>query len=172
MKKAIIVDLDNCLFDSRPIEKYFPRNTKDRKQWDKYHKHYNKCKINEWCVDLIKRFAIPKENGACYYTVLFVTGREARKQCINDTLDMINMAFSIPSSREQCIDDAFTDPGYHFRLFMRPNDCFKPDHEVKRDIYTSCIKDRFDVLFAIDDRKENIDMWLNFGIPCLQCYQV
>ena len=171
MKKAIIVDLDNCLFDSRPIDKYFPKDTSNRKQWDKYHKHYNKCKINEWCVDLIKRFVFTEEKGIYHYTVLFVTGREARKQCINDTLNMINTVFLICNSKKQCTNDTFIDPSYNFRLFMRPNDCFKPDHEVKRDIYTSCIKDRFDVLFAIDDRKENIDMWLNFGIPCLQCYQ-
>lgn len=31
------------------------------------------------------------------------------------------------------------------------------------------IKDKYDVLFAIDDRSSVVDMWRDLGLVCLQC---
>lgn len=52
---------------------------------------------------------------------------------------------------------------------MRPDYEFISDQVLKLRIYEQNIKDKFDVLFVIDDRKSVVDMWRRNGLVCLQC---
>ena len=40
---------------------------------------------------------------------------------------------------------------------------------VKKEILDRDILPRWDVLFAIDDRQQVVDMWRANGVTCLQC---
>lgn len=147
MKKAIIVDIDNTFLDCREILKKLPKNG-TREEWDEFQKLYQKhCPINAWCY-FITQAAMDAD-----IEVLFVTGREGINNVVKDTLTAIDCA---------------SDPYYH--LLMRAANDYRSDAECKLDIYTSFIKDRYDVLFAIDDRESCINMWKSLGIPSLQCF--
>jgi hypothetical protein len=53
-------------------------------------------------------------------------------------------------------------------LFMREGGDFRQDSEVKHEILHRDILPHFDVLFAVDDRPQVIDVWRTHGIPVLQ----
>ena len=53
-------------------------------------------------------------------------------------------------------------------LLMRAEDDNRTSAEVKRSLYESVIKGRYDVMFAIDDLEENIEMFKSLGIKTLQ----
>lgn len=56
-------------------------------------------------------------------------------------------------------------------LFMRKTDDLRNDAIIKKEIYEAEIKDKFNVLFAIDDRKRIKRMWVNEGIFVLDVNQ-
>lgn len=56
-----------------------------------------------------------------------------------------------------------------FCLHMRPDGDFRPDVEVKKEIYKREIEGQFKVLFAVDDRASVVEMWRAQGLVCLQC---
>jgi uncharacterized HAD superfamily protein len=61
---------------------------------------------------------------------------------------------------------------YHIHvdhLFMRPNEDMGSDWTVKQRQYDEHIKDKYDVLFVVDDRKSVVDMWRKNGLLVLHC---
>jgi hypothetical protein len=57
--------------------------------------------------------------------------------------------------------------GYDF-LFMRPEGNNEEDSIIKRRIYENEIKDKYNVLFVLDDRDRVVAMWRSLGLTCLQ----
>tara|TARA_Y100000593_G_scaffold52280_1_gene98226 strand:- start:1849 stop:2403 length:555 start_codon:yes stop_codon:yes gene_type:complete len=53
-------------------------------------------------------------------------------------------------------------------LFMRPADVYNRDDEIKYQIYQDFIKNKYRVLFVLDDRNQVVDMWRDIGLTCLQ----
>ena len=54
-------------------------------------------------------------------------------------------------------------------IYMRADDDYRPDHEVKLDLLTQMREeDCRDPEMAIDDRKCVVDMWRANGVRCLQ----
>lgn len=53
-------------------------------------------------------------------------------------------------------------------LIMRPEDDTRKDDVVKDELYERHIADKYNVLFALDDRDRVVDMWRAKGIKCLQ----
>lgn len=54
---------------------------------------------------------------------------------------------------------------FFHQLFMRPHKDNRPDHVVKKEIYEQAIKLGYkNVLAAIDDRKQVLDMWRELGL--------
>jgi len=51
-------------------------------------------------------------------------------------------------------------------LFMR--ETVHNDAKAKEIIFMEKIKDRYDVFFALEDRKQCVDMWRKIGIQCWQ----
>ena len=62
---------------------------------------------------------------------------------------------------EQWLKD--NDVDYH-TLIMRPSGDTRPDYIVKKELYEKHIKDKFNVLFSIDDRVSVVDWWRELGI--------
>lgn len=53
-------------------------------------------------------------------------------------------------------------------IFMREGGDTRRDSIVKDEIYRRFIRDRFDVLIAIDDRPQVIEVWRSHGIPVIE----
>ena len=53
-------------------------------------------------------------------------------------------------------------------LYMRFTNDLRKDSIVKQEIYEMCIKDKYNVLFVLDDRDQVVNMWREQGLKCLQ----
>ena len=53
-------------------------------------------------------------------------------------------------------------------LFMRPKGDTRKDVEIKTEIYENRIKDKYNVLFVLDDRNQTVEGWRKLGLKCLQ----
>ena len=56
-------------------------------------------------------------------------------------------------------------PGY---LFMRPEGNTEEDSVIKKRIFDEHIRDNYQVLFVLDDRKKVVNMWRSLGLTTLQ----
>ena len=52
--------------------------------------------------------------------------------------------------------------------YLRPADDDRPDSVVKREIFDERIAPHYEVLCALDDRNQSVDLWRNLGLTCLQ----
>lgn len=87
-------------------------------------------------------------------TVLFVSGRteagrEATQQWIYERT-------------------SHTIDGRSGLLLMRKDGDFRPDVVIKREIYDEHIRDVYDVVLALDDKPEMIELWRSLDIPAWQ----
>jgi len=85
------------------------------------------------------------------YTILIVSGREGTEVCRQKTLAWLDK-HKVP----------------YYDLMMRKEGDHRRDSIVKKEIYDTLIKDKFDVEFVLDDRKSVCDMWREIGLKCLQ----
>ncbi len=155
MIDAIILDVDDTLVDSKEVLKFIPSDLLSREGWDNYHKELlaYPIKLNDWCVTILKAYV---KRG---FTILFVTGRESTKELITHTLRTINLACGLEGFEgEEYVD-------YH--LLMRPLNDYSSSKDIKRTIYESFIKGRYNVHLAIDDELKNAGLWKELGIPSL-----
>jgi hypothetical protein len=53
-------------------------------------------------------------------------------------------------------------------LLMRPDGDTRKDSIVKKELYETYIKDKYNVQFVFDDRNDVVDMWREQGLTCLQ----
>lgn len=146
--KAIICDLDNCLWDATMLDKYLPTDTSSREQWRLFELHYNEVITNQWCVNLVNAY---RNMGYC---ILLVTSREDVDNCKGATLNSIYKALSGDLN--------------NVSLFMRRQSDYRPSWEVKEEIYLNEIKDKFDVELAIDDDAKNCATFRKLGIPTMR----
>ena len=144
MRKAIICDIDQCLLDSlQPImiqERGLALGLADDEYWNLFYDNLHLCKKNAWCYELLNRFA--KDD----ITVLFITGRQekARKQTLS-----------------------YLDFKFKYKLYMRPNGNIESDAKVKSYILKDLVND-YNILFALDDKEANCQMYRSFGITTLK----
>ncbi len=54
------------------------------------------------------------------------------------------------------------------KIHMRPVGNQEKDSIIKERIYSEHIKDKYNVLFVLDDRNQVVDMWRSLGLTCLQ----
>lgn len=54
------------------------------------------------------------------------------------------------------------------QLFMRPDEDYRPDAVVKRELYEKYVKPDYDIVGVIDDRNSVVRMWRDLGLTCLQ----
>ena len=147
MPKYIIFDIDDTLVSNPDFTKYIPEiNT--REAWDLYLKkidYYRHAKCNYNMVNLLRLLAQK-------YKILFVTSRE------NDPNDYVldNTYITI----HNMIDLKNID----YALYMREYNDFRPSWKVKEDLFTVHNINPKDVMVAIDDNIDNINMFKRYGI--------
>lgn len=54
-------------------------------------------------------------------------------------------------------------------LYMRAEGDMRKDSVVKLELFNEHIRDKYNVLCVIDDRKQVVDMWRSIGLTVLQC---
>ena len=146
--KAIICDIDQCLLDS--LEPIALKNRAlhlgtltNEEAWDRYYNNLDLCKRNEWCFTIINQMTLIPN-----LMVLFITGRE--EKCRKATEKFFKFAHKI-----------------NYKLLMRPTCSLDADWEVKEQILKDIAED-YDILFAIDDREDNCEVYRKFGITTLK----
>ena len=140
-KRAIIVDLDGTLSNCEHRVHHVQKEPKD---WVSFHSSLVEDKLNNWCHTLIN--AMLKDD----VTIILLTGRDEKYRDL--TLGWLER-------------HAITFEDLH----MRPDEDRRSDHIVKKDIYHNSIKEDFDILFVLEDRKSVVQMWRDEGITCLHC---
>lgn len=138
--KAIIVDLDGTLADIRIRLKHLEGKKKD---WASFNKSIETDELHEWCRDIIVRFSND-------HSIIIVSGRTDELKI--QTEEWLKK-YQVP---------------FHF-LYMRKAHDMRPDNIIKLEIYNRYIKDKFKILFVLDDRQKVVDMWRGEGLVVLQC---
>lgn len=151
--KYLILDLDGCLFDSRALSKYIPKNHNDREGWDIFHLHVGEESINEEIVDIISDLV---NNGL--REIYFVTSRED----IGDIRLKTGLKIIEALARE------FNKDIMAFLYMRQPYD-YRSSDIVKNEIYIRDIKNQIDEskTLVIEDDKTNIAMYDSLGLDCL-----
>ncbi len=140
-QKAIIVDLDGTLCDVGHRVHHVEKVEKDWKQFNELMVHDS---LNHWCFELMEALI---DRG---YKILFVTGRGEFWRGPTETwLLKHSVKYDL--------------------LFMRGILDRREDSDVKQDIYEQNIKDHYDILFVVDDRKSVVERWRKLELVCLQC---
>lgn len=139
--KAIIVDLDGTLCD---VEHRVHHVRSRPKNWSAFNQAMEQDRPYFWCIELI---AAMKARG---YKIYFVTGRDENfRKMTTDWLKQHNVDYD--------------------ELYMRINQDFREDSEVKEEIYVNKIEKNSQVLFVVDDRMSVVERWRKLGLTCLQC---
>lgn len=139
-KKAIIVDLDGTLADIRVRLKHLEGKKKD---WKSFNKTIETDEIHEWCREILVRFADD-------HKIIIVSGRV--EDLMEETETWLEK-YEVP----------------YDELYLRASKDHRPDTVVKLEIYKEFIKDRFHIVFVLEDRQKVVDMWRGEGLIVLQC---
>jgi FMN phosphatase YigB (HAD superfamily) len=136
--KAIIVDCDGTLCN---IDHRIWRIQQNPKDWEGFHSEMHLDPVNENVKRAVKAWAEDHE-------ILFVTGRFEKYKSMTSAWLARNLPETISN----------------YRLYMRKDDDYRKDAEVKQEIYQYQIHPFFDVRLVLDDRKRVVDMWRALGL--------
>jgi len=145
-KKAIIVDLDGT-FVQDPLAGKTEWTNPDQVDWDAWNESRRYLPRNQWCYELIRNSAL---NGC---EVIYLTGREGSPKGSEVARHWLLMH----------------SPVQNYILKMRPINDHRPDYIVKKEMFITEIARDYDVILALDDKKEIHDMWMSMGIQGLFC---
>lgn len=106
----------------------------------------NRCGEDEVWEDVANTLYSMKLEG---YNIILVSGRSDKY--IEQTKEWLD---------KHCI--------YYDYLYMRKEGDFRKDWIVKKEIYDNYIRDKFNVLYILDDRTQIVKMWRSLGIRCFQ----
>lgn len=139
---AIIIDIDGTLAN---IDHRLHHMKKAKKDWAAFNREIVNDSINNWCLQIVDKFHYTHE-------IILCSGREDRYR--NETLAFLKK-YNVPYSL----------------LLMRNRNDFRKDCIIKEIIYEFEIKARANILFAVDDRKQVVDLWRKHGLVCLACHE-
>lgn len=130
--------------------------------WKPDWKRFNEEMINDtpnlWCIELIDGMIERK------FETIYVSGREELyRQVTTSQIDSWIDCYELQYPPLERVVEY-----YKSKLFMRPTGDYRPDTEIKKEIYKQHIKDKYDVLFVLDDRPKVCQMWRELGLVCLQ----
>lgn len=96
----------------------------------------------KWVIDLVQLFWTKG------FFIVFMSGRKAL--CYTDTMDWL--VANIP---------------VEFKLYTRSADDNRPDYIVKLELFDRYIRNKYNVVFCIDDRRQVIDAYRDIGLNVL-----
>ena len=142
---AIWCDLDGTLSDVSNRRHHVRVEKPSKPDWKAFFENMDKDPVNEWCRDILVTMHEKKD-------IVYATGR--------------------PEEYKEKTENWLISNGLRFEnshLFMRNLRDYRKDDIVKEIILEFEVKTRYNVLFAIDDRKQVVDMLRKHGITVLQC---
>tara|TARA_B100000131_G_scaffold209360_1_gene201331 strand:+ start:377 stop:823 length:447 start_codon:yes stop_codon:yes gene_type:complete len=142
MNDALIVDIDGTLAHHFDV---------DGNQTRGHHEYHlvGDDRPDHHIINLVRLY---KHVG---YKIIITTGRPDSRKGV-DVFDL---------TQQWLIDNEV--PFDH--IFMREGSDYRPDFEVKKDIYNANIAILgYNIDFALDDRNQIVDMWREMGIKTLQ----
>ncbi len=142
---CFIMDIDGVYTDAREWEKVIPKEN-TREGWDYYGSKVNLSKPNKEIINIAK--GLQK-----LLPIIFITSREDRGSMREFTEHEI-----------RTYSDGEINIGTHNKLFMRKNNDLRSSAEVKQELLDEVKKQGYKPVLAIDDSKENIDMFEENGI--------
>jgi FMN phosphatase YigB (HAD superfamily) len=142
-QKAAIFDLDGTIANN-DHRQHFIVNPEGTKNWDAFNRNFYYDKPNHWCVHLMIAMKMLE------YKIIIVSGRSDEFFAGTDKwLETHGIPYD--------------------RLFMRKEKDYRPDFEIKGEIYKNEIEPHYEISFCVDDRKQVVDYWRSIGLTCLQC---
>jgi len=139
LQKAIICDLDGTLSFANGRDWYDASTCDEDKLNDPV------ASVVHWAYD----------NGL---VIIFLSGREAK--------------YSEPTIKFLEKHGFYAKDGEllpNYRLIMRHTGDNRKDSIIKRELYEEHVKDKYNVSFILDDRKQVVDMWrLAYGLTVFQ----
>lgn len=98
------------------------------------------------------------------YNVIFCSGREDKYK--EPTERFIQQYFS-----QEIYDiglKSFRPFSCPYHLFMRKTGDQRKDAIIKKEIFDNNIRDKFNILFVLDDRNQVVEGWRDMGLTCFQ----
>lgn len=134
---AVIADVDGTLADVRSIRHHVAAKPKD---FDAFHRASAHVPANQQAIDYVT------QAHAAGHVIIVVTAR--RQTWFDVTSTWLARHMPVP----------FDGP------FHRQDDDFRPDVQVKRDIYRYLSR-HYDIRGAVDDNPNVVALWTEVGIP-------
>lgn len=142
--KAVLLDVDGTLCDVRPVLHHVQKKPKN---FDLFHGEAIHCPPHQEALDYAE------EHFLKGYKLIVVTARMQKWH--SPTLEWLHKHLRFP----------FDGP------FMRPDKDYRPDVEIKREIF-SRLSLVYDVRGAIDDNPKIIELWKSLGLKVKQVERV
>lgn len=144
LQKAVIIDIDGTIANTPQPDAPIKENGET--DWHGWIMTTQFSPVNEWCKQIVLAMAMQG------YKIVFLTARSGDDGSRKITEEWLEN--HIPVMHE---------------LYMRHEDDRRPDYEMKKDVFLNEIAPHYDVCFAIDDKKVNVDLFRSLGIPALHC---
>lgn len=109
---------------------------------EEFYQNLDRCCPVDWAVHLVKGLQKQK------IKIIFVTARD--EKCRSYTLYQLKQLFDFP-----------------IELYMRGRGDLRPDPDVKRE-YIIELKEKYNILFCIDDNTDNCKMYNELGLTALE----
>ena len=140
--KTIIFDIDGTLADIKHRRSFLGQEKPD---WSAFNDAMGDDTPNTPVVALYKTLCNSGE-----YDIILTSGRSEKDRKITEQwLTWNEITFD--------------------RLEMRPDKDNRADYIIKQEILDMLRAEGKEVLFAVDDRQQVVDMWRKNGVTCLQC---
>lgn len=143
-ENAYIFDIDGTIANISHRLHYIDKSI-HKPDWDTFHKE---------CVNDSPIFPVISTLNSLLNTgceIIFITTRPVKTK--NDTINWLNKYIS----------------NKNYIIFMRNNNDFRKDADIKFEIYNTCIKDNYNILGVFEDRQQCVDMWRqDLNLICFQ----
>lgn len=132
--------------------------------------------VSTWLADIDGTLALRGERGPYDWARVGEDAPNAPVVELVRALTGVGHSIVLLSGRmEQCrrqtvlwLDANVSPAAARFELHMRPDDDYRPDDMLKREIYEKEIAPRYEVTGVIDDRARVVAMWRSLGLTCVQ----
>ncbi len=140
--KTVLFDVDGTLADVSHRRHFV---TGEEKNWTLFNAKMSEDALNKPVVNLYHTLWDSQK-----YDIIIVTGRSEEFRAVTEQWLVWNHT---PFNR----------------LIMRKAKDSRQDSVVKQEILNALKAENKDIVFAVDDRQQVVDMWRRNGITCLQC---
>ena len=86
---------------------------------------------------------------------------------LND-IDIIFMSGREDKFRPQTLEFLHKTGLVWHKLYMRQTGDMRKDSIIKRELYETHVKDKFNIVCILDDRDQTVSMWRSLDLPCFQ----